>query len=274
MLVSIDHFQLSGRIKEVKQRRNYNRKRLGHDTPIIIATKNGIGEIVRDILHFFLMAIHDVNSKGKNLMLLACLASCCNSQYRWPWLDPSVVLQMQWEIKWYEFIKNSMPKYLLNYQNDKGRTPEETFREEHKELVKSDTEWLNKASKSCTIVATLMAMVAFATSASVPGSVNGKNGEPILKQQRMFEVFAISSLVALCFSLTTVALHIHGFYVGIILGGHFFVLKDVLRDAWIAEYLVVFLPITIFTMAQLLLYTKLLFGTIKKVAGNDLVVSN
>ncbi|THF94543.1 hypothetical protein TEA_002655 [Camellia sinensis var. sinensis] len=157
------------------------------------------------------MSIHDVNSEGKNLMLLAVenrklhiykllqdgnyitnnlfdyvddngssvlhLAIILNTDP--PWLDPSVVLQMQWEIKW---------------------TLEETFREEDKELVKSDTEWLNNASESCTIVATLMATAAFVTSASVPGGVNGKNGEPILKQQLMFEVFAISSLVALCFS--------------------------------------------------------------------------
>ncbi|CAL5419640.1 unnamed protein product [Camellia sinensis] len=306
------------------------------DTPIIIATKNGIGEIVKDILNFFPMAIHDMNSEGKNLMLLAVenrqlhiykllqdgnhitnnlfdyvddngnsvlhLAAILSTDR--PWLDPSVVLQMQWEVKWYEFIKNSVPKYLLNYQNDRGKTPEETFREEHRELVKSDTEWLNKASESCTIVATLMATVAFATSANVPGGVNGKNGEPNLKQQRMFEVFAISSLVALCFSLTAVVMFLsiltsrhqimdfgtdlpRKFLIGLtalfismasmlvsFCGGHFFVLRGVLRNAWIAEYLVVFLPITIFTMAQLPLYTKLVFGIIKKVPGNDLVVSN
>ncbi|CAL5425189.1 unnamed protein product [Camellia sinensis] len=303
---------------------NYDHEVIG--TPIIIATKNGIGEIVRDILNTFPMAIHDVNSEGKNLMLLAVenrqlhiykllqdgnqitnnlfdyvddngnsvlhLAAIPSTDR--PWLDPSVVLQMQWEIKWYEFIKNSVPKYLLNYQNDKGKTPEETFRQEHKELVKSDTEWLNKASESCTIVATLMATVAFATSASVPGSINGKNGEPILKQQRMLEVFASSSLAALCFSLTAVVMFLsiltsrhqimdfgtdlpRKLLIGLtalfismasmlvsFCGGHFFVLRDVLRDAWIAEYLVVFLPITIFAMAQLPLYAKLVFGSIKK----------
>ncbi|CAL5427609.1 unnamed protein product [Camellia sinensis] len=230
-----------------------------------------------------------VDDNGNSVLHLAAIPSTDR-----PWLDPSAVLQMQWEIKWYEFIKNSVPKYLLNYQNDKGKTPEETFRQEHKELVKSDTEWLNKASESCTIVATLMATVAFATSASVPGSINGKNGEPILKQQRMFEVFASSSLAALCFSLTAVVMFLsiltsrhqimdfgtdlpRKLLIGLtalfismasmlvsFCGGHFFVLRDVLRDAWIAEYLVVFLPITIFAMAQLPLYAKLVFGSIKK----------
>ncbi|KAL7172442.1 hypothetical protein ACSBR2_032020 [Camellia fascicularis] len=41
-----------------------------------------------------------------------------------------------------------------------------------------------------------------ATSASVPGGVNQDNGVPVLIQQGMFDVFSISSLAALCFSLT------------------------------------------------------------------------
>ncbi|KAL7200693.1 hypothetical protein ACSBR1_032593 [Camellia fascicularis] len=41
------------------------------ETPILIAAKNGIKEIVKDVLKEFPAATHDMNSDGKNLMLIA-----------------------------------------------------------------------------------------------------------------------------------------------------------------------------------------------------------
>jgi ankyrin repeat protein len=104
------------------------------DTPILIAAKNGITEIVEKILEDFPFAIHDVNIEKKNMVLLAVehrqphiyqlllkrknrkdnefqvvdnegnsalhLAATLGG-YK-PWLIPGAALQMQWEIKWYE----------------------------------------------------------------------------------------------------------------------------------------------------------------------------
>jgi hypothetical protein len=104
------------------------------ETPILIAAKNGITEIVEEILHRFPIAIHDMNTEKKNIVLLAVehrqphvyqlllkrnilrdivfrvvdnegnsalhLAAKLGD-YK-PWLIPGAALQMQWEIKWYE----------------------------------------------------------------------------------------------------------------------------------------------------------------------------
>ena len=103
-------------------------------TPILIAAKMGVVEIVEKILDEFPVAIQDLDCNNKNVVLLAvenrqpqvynlllnknilkeCLfrqldnegnsalhlaAQCKNHQ---PWLIPGGALQMQWEIKWYK----------------------------------------------------------------------------------------------------------------------------------------------------------------------------
>lgn len=104
------------------------------ETPILIAAKNGITEIVEKILELFPVAIHDMNSEKKNIVLLAVenrqphvyqlllkttimkdsvfrkvddqgnsalhLAATLGDHK--PWLIPGAALQMQWELRWYE----------------------------------------------------------------------------------------------------------------------------------------------------------------------------
>ena len=102
-------------------------------TPVLIAAKNGITEIVREILEHFPIAIHDMDEHKKNLVLLAAenrhplvyqlllqksrmkesiflrvddegnsaLHLAANMvNFQWP--VPGASSQMQWEIKWYE----------------------------------------------------------------------------------------------------------------------------------------------------------------------------
>ena len=104
------------------------------ETPILITEKNGIKEMVERILDLYPMAIHDIDSNKKNIVLLAvenrhphvyelflkrnivkdsvfgAVDNKGNSalhlaamfaDYR-PWLTSGVALQMQWEVKWYE----------------------------------------------------------------------------------------------------------------------------------------------------------------------------
>ena len=104
------------------------------ESPILIAAKNGITEIVANILELFPVAIHDMNEHKKNIVLLAVenrqphvyqlllqksrmkesvflrvddegnsalhLAAKLG-EYK-PWLIPGAAWQMQWEIKWHE----------------------------------------------------------------------------------------------------------------------------------------------------------------------------
>ncbi|KAK9281390.1 hypothetical protein L1049_004290 [Liquidambar formosana] len=113
------------------------------ETPILIAAKNGVTEMVEKILELFPVAIHDMNSDGKNIVLLAVenrqphiyqllvkqnilkdttLRTVDNrgnsalhlaatlGEYT-PWLIPGAALQMQWEIKWYEIMHLGL-KYI------------------------------------------------------------------------------------------------------------------------------------------------------------------
>lgn len=104
------------------------------ETPILIAAKNGVTEMVEKILELFPVAIHDLNAQKKNIVLLAvenrqphvyqlllkkkimkesvfcqvdkdgnsALHLAANLGEYKPWLIPGAALQMQWEIKWYE----------------------------------------------------------------------------------------------------------------------------------------------------------------------------
>ncbi|KAK1561159.1 hypothetical protein Q3G72_035056 [Acer saccharum] len=117
------------------------------ESPILIAAKNGITEIVEKILEKFPVALHDMNYEKKNVLLLAVenrqphvyelllkITNMKGSVFRKvdhegnsalhlaarlgdhkPWLIPGAALQMQWEIKWYDwnlFLK-CMPVYAV-----------------------------------------------------------------------------------------------------------------------------------------------------------------
>ncbi|ONI26164.1 hypothetical protein PRUPE_1G007800 [Prunus persica] len=109
-------------------------------TPILIAAKMGVSEMVEKILKKFPVAIHDVDSENKNVALLAIenrqshvlklllmkkeksIASLLRQvdikgnnalhlaakygSYR-PWHTPGAALQMQWELKWYMVSQDS-----------------------------------------------------------------------------------------------------------------------------------------------------------------------
>ncbi|KAM1169284.1 hypothetical protein ACFX19_031625 [Malus domestica] len=297
------------------------------ETPILIAAKNGVTEMVEKILERFPVAVHDTNTEKKNIVLLAveyrqphvykllmkrdilkesvfgrvdhegnsALHLAAKLGDHKPWLIPGAALQMQWEIKWYEFVKTSMPLHFFARHNKKGRTAKEIFTETHTTIVKAGGEWLTNTSESCSVVAALIATVAFATSTTVPGGIKEESGAPILENQPAFDIFAIASLVALCFSVTAMVMFLAiltsryqekdfgkdlprkllvgltSLFVSIasmlvsFCAGHFFVLKDKLKYAAFPVYAITCLPVTFFAMAQFPLYVDLIWATFKKV---------
>uniref|UniRef100_A0A2N9GM84 PGG domain-containing protein n=1 Tax=Fagus sylvatica TaxID=28930 RepID=A0A2N9GM84_FAGSY len=94
-----------------------------------------------------------------------------------------------------------MPFHFFPHNNKDGKTSREIFTETHKPC-KAGSQWLTSTSQSCSVVAALIATVAFASSTTVPGGIKQDSGTPTLENQPAFNVFAISSLVALCFSVT------------------------------------------------------------------------
>ncbi|KAF2325250.1 hypothetical protein GH714_025725 [Hevea brasiliensis] len=291
---------------EKKEEKPKKSEMVEKETAILIAAKNGITEMVEKILEKFPVAIHDMNPERKNVVLLAVenrqphvyqlllkrkvmrdsifrrvddkgnsalhLAATLGA-YK-PWLIPGSALQMQWEIKWYEYVKKSMPPHFFPRYNKDNKTSRDIFTETHSELVKSGGEWLTNTSESCSVVAALIATVAFATSTAVPGGVNENSGAPTLESHPAFNAFAISSLVALCFSITAVVmflsiltsryqekdfgkdlprkllLGLSSLFVSIaavlvsFCSGHFFVLRDQLKYAAMPIYAVTCFPVT------------------------------
>ncbi|KAH7577590.1 hypothetical protein JRO89_XS01G0271100 [Xanthoceras sorbifolium] len=297
------------------------------ESPILIAAKNGITEIVGKILEEFPVAIHDMNYQKKNVVLLAvenrqphvyqlllkktnmkesvfrkvdhegnsALHLAARLGEHKPWLIPGAALQMQWEIKWYEFVKDSMPFHFFVRYNKDNKSPREVFTSSHEKLVNAGGDWLTNTSESCSVVAALIATVAFATSSTVPGGVKAESGTPTLENQPAFNLFAISSLVALCFSVTALVMFLAiltsryqeqdfgkdlprrllvgltSLFVSIasmlvsFCAGHFFVLRDKLKYAAFPVYALTCLPITFFAIAQFPLYFDLVWATSKKV---------
>ncbi|KAH9785727.1 ANK REP REGION domain-containing protein [Citrus sinensis] len=297
------------------------------ETPILIAAKNGITEIVEKILKSFPVAILDMNSEKKNVMLLAVenrqrhvyqlllktaiiqetvfrkvddqgnsalhLAATLGDHK--PWLIPGAALQMQWELKWYEFVRDSMPFHFFVRYNDQNKSAKDVFTETHKKLVQAGGQWLTQTSEACTVMAALIATVAFTSSSNVPGGVNGETGDPNLKDQLAFNVFAFSSLVALSFSMTALVvffaiktsrfqeqdfrkdlpekllLGLTSLFVSIasmmisFWAGHFLVVRDKLKSAAFPVYAVTCLPVTLFAIARFPLYYYLIWAIFKKV---------
>ncbi|GMN63898.1 hypothetical protein TIFTF001_032975 [Ficus carica] len=288
-------------------------------TPILIAAKMGVTEMVGKILEEFPVAIQDSDSENKNVVLLAVenrqpqvyklllqskimkesvfrhldkdgnsalhLAAQCKEQR--PWLIPGVALQMQWEIKWYKFVKKSMPPQFFPRYNLKHETPKEIFINTHTALTKEGGKWLVKTSESCSVVAALVATVAFATSSTIPGGADQNTGIPLLLHEPVFSAFAISSLVALCFSVTALVfflliltsrcqekdfamdlprkllLGLTSLFASItsivisFCDGHVFILSDNLKHVAYPLYAALCLPIAYFALAQLSLYFDL-----------------
>ncbi|KAM3754453.1 hypothetical protein ACB098_03G166200 [Castanea mollissima] len=297
------------------------------ETSILAAARNGITEMVEEILNKFPMAIHDDTDEGKNIALLAvenrqpkiyqlllkrelltetmlqkvdkdgnnALHLAAKLGKNKPWLIPGAALQVQWEIKWYEYVKRTVPQYLLFQPNNDKKIPAQLFTEHHEKLVQEGGEWLSKTSESCSVVAALIATVAFATSTAIPGGIKESSGSPNLETYPAFDVFAVTSLVALCFSVTALFLFLAiltsryqekdfrsdlprklllgltSLFVSIasmlvsFCAGHFFVLKDKLKNKALPVYAVTCLPITFYAIAQFPLYFDLVRTYFRKV---------
>ncbi|KAG2407179.1 uncharacterized protein HKW66_Vig0020010 [Vigna angularis] len=296
-------------------------------SPILIAAKMGVNEMIEKILDTFPVAIHDVDSENKNVVLLAienrqprvykmltkrnlvkesafrhidnqgnsALHLAATYKEHRPWRVPGAAMQMQWEYKWYKLVKNSMPPNFYARYNNKGQTAKQVFINSHEMLVKEGRKWLSKTSDSCTLVAALVATVAFTTSTAIPGGANDDTGEPVLNGQPGFKVFALASLVALCSSVTAlvlflsiltsrfqekdVAMHLPK---KLLLGmtslwtsiasilvsfcaGHYFIIEDGMKSSVYLIYGITCLPVSFFVLVQLPLYLDLTLGIFRKV---------
>ncbi|XP_031403635.1 uncharacterized protein LOC116212989 isoform X2 [Punica granatum] len=287
------------------------------ETPLLTAAKLGIHEIVDAILDKFPKAIEEEDCQKKNVVLLAAenrqsrvyrlleskrmvhesvfrqvdadgnsalhLASLYNQNR--PWFIPGPALQMKWEITWHEYVKYSMPSNAFAFRNKERKTAREIFIESHEKLKEEGRKWLSDTSTAYSVISTLIATVAFAASTTVPGDYD--EGKPALEPEFAFSVFTISSLIALCTSMSatvffiailTARYELEDFNVRLpnrlqfgltflfasiasilvsFSSGFYFSVRNKLENAAYPIFAVMCLPVTLFAISQLPLYIGL-----------------
>jgi len=188
-----------------------------------------------------------------------------------------------------------MPPNFFERYNKNGQTAKELFINTHQGLAKEAEKWLTKTSESCSLIAALVATVAFTTSTAIPGGPDKRTGYPLLKGRPAFNIFAVASLVSLCSSVTALVTFVSiltsrfqekDFALDLprklLLGlttlftsiasvlvsfcaGHFFIVEDELKLAVYPIYAATCLPVSFFALVQLPLYFDLSLAMIRKV---------
>lgn len=101
-----------------------------------------------------------------------------------------------------QYVRNSVHhNFFVQYNND-GMLAKKIFHNTHQDLAKAAAEWLFMTSKSCSVLATLVVSVAYASATTVPGG-NGDNGTPPFEKEIGFFIFTVASPIALCLSTTS-----------------------------------------------------------------------
>jgi hypothetical protein len=195
----------------------------------------------------------------------------------------------------FQLVKNSMPPNFYERYNNDGKTAKQVFIDTHGILVKEGSKWLTKTSESCSVVAALVAAVAFTTSTAIPGGPDQNTGIPLLLKQPAFKLYAVTSVVALCSSVTALILFLsiltsrfeekdfvtdlpRKLLIGLttlftsiasvlvsFCAGHFFIVERRMRFAVYPIYAATCLPVSFFALVQLPLYFDLSLAMFRKV---------
>ncbi|KAK9938933.1 hypothetical protein M0R45_015644 [Rubus argutus] len=104
------------------------------------------------------------DDQGNNIVHMAAKVAPQNQLN----LVPGVALQMQRELVWFEEIKKIVQPQYIEMENNKGKTPQELFTKEHRELMRQGEKWMKDTATSCLLVATIIATVVFSAAFSIP----------------------------------------------------------------------------------------------------------
>ncbi|XP_060198744.1 uncharacterized protein LOC132627419 [Lycium barbarum] len=112
-------------------------------------------------------------------------------------------LQMQQELQWFKEVKKVVPPSYYDILNSEGKTANEVFTERHVKLKREGEEWLKDTANGCSLIAALVATIAFAAAVTVPGGNDEDNGFPIFSRNGAFTLFALSNGISLFTSSTS-----------------------------------------------------------------------
>ncbi|MED6171882.1 hypothetical protein PIB30_044979 [Stylosanthes scabra] len=310
---------IQGHMSAMLRKENEKKKEWENMPILLTAAKNGILEMVEEMLGFAPAFIQELTRDGKNILLVAAvnkqpliiralqridvwksliritdnennniLHLAAMMPKHEAWHIAGSAMQMHWEVKWYQYLESLAPPHLIFQPNNNEDLPGDIFKESHKELMKDAGDWLKSTSESCSVVAALIAGVAYATASNVPGGNNDKTGKPTLEGQPVFDMFTIASLLALCFSVTALVMFLSiltsrqqpRYYkwdlpLKLLLGlsslflsiaailtsfcsAYFFVLKDRMHHMeFVVIYAATCLPVTFYAVAQFPLYWEI-----------------
>ncbi|KAH7561044.1 hypothetical protein JRO89_XS10G0162200 [Xanthoceras sorbifolium] len=209
----------------------------GTDIPIFLATKSGCVEMVKLILKIYPQAVEYINGDGQNILhtaikyrhleifdlvknmeapmrrLVRKLDNKGNTILHMTGMkrkdnvpermdNPALVLQD--ELLWFERVEEVTLAPFMIHQNNMKLTAKALFAAANNDLRLSSKEWLKLTAEGCSVVAVLIATVAFAAAYTVPGGSNENTGVPVLINQPFFVVFTITDVLSLTFSLASV----------------------------------------------------------------------
>ncbi|XP_022024426.1 ankyrin repeat-containing protein ITN1-like [Helianthus annuus] len=205
------------------------------DTPLLLATIHDSTEIVREILNIYPQAVEHVDKEGHNILHLAIwhrryeiidmveemeypltrLRGRLDSNYNTLLhMVGHKVDDMKEDIKHpaqelkedqrlYKRVEKICTTLDMSTRNANQKTAFEVFSEANDKLRAEAKVWMCENSKSCSIVAVLIATVAFTSAYTVPGGPS-ETGHPVLKGKPMFLLFTLADAISLSRALTSV----------------------------------------------------------------------
>ncbi|KAJ0568291.1 putative PGG domain, ankyrin repeat-containing domain superfamily [Helianthus annuus] len=205
------------------------------------STINGCIEIVEEILRVYPQAIDHIDHDGRNILSLAILhrrieiidlvdklktqklrvrrkidnygntllhlVAEREDEVTEDLKGPALVLQEDTLL--FKRIKEMCKPVDAMKLNSKGKTAEQLFFDNNNKLRSDAKEWMSENAKNCSIVAVLIATVAFAAAYTVPGGPDSKTGYPVLKNKPLFLIFTIADAISLSSSLTSVIIFLN-----------------------------------------------------------------
>ncbi|KAH7860377.1 hypothetical protein Vadar_012742 [Vaccinium darrowii] len=186
-----------------------------------MATKNGYVEMVKEILKEYPWAVEHVDHRGRTILHVAIkyrqmevldlvegmgvlkrLERKVDKNFNTilhmvgektkDRIVPKVrgpAFELQENLLLFEHVWEICPRSLQNTINKKKKTAQQLFEEMNEPLREKANEWIKRTAENCSIVAVLIATVAFAAAYTIPGGSDQSTGFPILLNRPFFVVF-------------------------------------------------------------------------------------
>ncbi|KAH7545262.1 hypothetical protein FEM48_Zijuj01G0075000 [Ziziphus jujuba var. spinosa] len=258
-----------------KEKGKYNSLRPTHPTSLLTATRNGIVEIVKELLRVYPQVVEHESKAGQNILHVAIkyrqleiFNHVMKMEVAMPRLVkkvdkngntilhqvgniinysggtlPGPVLQLQKELRWLERVRNIVPPHYVMLQNkypeeEEGETADELFLRTNTKLLEEAKEWIKKTSESCSTIAVLIASVAFVAAYTIPRELQHFRNSLPRKLTFSFTFLFISVAVTMLAFAATIMLTIR------------------LKKRWVTTllYSLAFLPVTLSALLQYPLY--------------------